>query len=64
MLIPSSSRCLQRRDVVDGEESVVLLAEADPRPLQLLLDEAVAVEVAISTSAKTASAGDWHSCAR
>ena len=31
--------------VVDGEESVVILAEADPRPLQLLLDEAVAVEI-------------------
>ena len=38
-------RRLQRRHVVDGEESVVILAEADPRPLQLLLDEAVAVEI-------------------
>ena len=36
---------LQRRHVVDGEEGVVALAEADPRPLQLLLDEAVAVEI-------------------
>ena len=36
---------LQRRDVGDGEEGVVGLAEADLRPLQLLLDEAVAVEV-------------------
>ncbi len=32
-------------DVVDREEGVVGLAEADLRPLQLLLDEAVAVEV-------------------
>ena len=38
-------RRLQRRDVIDGEESVVVLAEADPCPLQLLLDEAVAVEI-------------------
>src|SRR5207244_2481410 len=36
---------LQRRDVVDGEEGVVGLAEADLRALQLLLDEAVPVEV-------------------
>ena len=36
---------LQRRPVVDGEEGIVGLAEADLRPLQLLLDEAVAVEV-------------------
>ena len=36
---------LQGRDVVDREEGVVGLAEADLRPLQLLLDEAVAVEV-------------------
>ena len=36
---------LQRGDVVDGEEGVVGLAEADLRALQLLLDEAVPVEV-------------------
>ena len=36
---------LQRRDVVDREEGVVRLAEADLRPLQFLLDEAVAVEI-------------------
>src|SRR3954454_17683469 len=34
---------LQRGDVVDGEEGVVGLAEADLRALQLLLDEAVPV---------------------
>src|SRR5207245_9022763 len=31
--------------VIDGEEGVVLFAEADLRPVQLLLDETVAVEV-------------------
>ena len=36
---------LQRRHVGDGEEGIVGLAEADLRPLELLLDEAVAVEV-------------------
>src|SRR6266478_5314976 len=36
---------LQRGDVVDREEGVVVLAEANLRPLQLLLDEAMAVEV-------------------
>ena len=36
---------LQRGDVVDREEGVVGLAEADLRSLELLLDEAVAVEV-------------------
>src|SRR6267378_1498188 len=36
---------LQRGDLVDGEEGVVGLAEADLRALQLLLDEAVPVEV-------------------
>ena len=36
---------LQRRDVVDRQEGVVRLAEADLRPLQFLLDEAVAVEI-------------------
>src|SRR5438477_935907 len=36
---------LQGHHVVDRKEGVVGLAEADPRPLQLLLDEAVAVEV-------------------
>ena len=36
---------LQRGDVVDREEGVVGLAEADLRPLQFLLDEAVAVEI-------------------
>ena len=36
---------LQRRYVVDGEEGIVGLAEADLRPLELLLDKAVAVEV-------------------
>jgi hypothetical protein len=36
---------LQRRHVVDSEEGVVDLAEADLRSLQLLLDETVAVEV-------------------
>src|SRR6201997_239121 len=35
----------QRRHVVDGEEGIVGLAEADLRPLELLLDKAVAVEV-------------------
>ena len=38
-------RSLQCSDVGDGEEGVVGLAEADPRAVQLLLDEAVAVEV-------------------
>src|ERR1035438_1529403 len=38
-------RRLQRRHVVNGEEGVVALTEADPRPLQLLLDEAVAVKI-------------------
>jgi hypothetical protein len=32
-------------NVVDGEKGIVGLAEADLRALQLLLDEAVAVEV-------------------
>ena len=32
-------RCLQRRYVVDGAESVILLAKADLVPLQLLFDE-------------------------
>src|SRR4029077_14506311 len=36
---------LQCSDVGDGEEGVVGLAEADPRAVPLLLDEAVAVEV-------------------
>src|SRR5215469_16924847 len=36
---------LQRGDVVDGEKGIVGFAEADLRTLQLLLDEAVAVEV-------------------
>src|SRR5712672_738122 len=36
---------LQRRPVVDGEEGIVGLAEADLRPFELLLDKAVAVEV-------------------
>jgi len=36
---------LEAGDVVDREEGVIGLAEADLRPLQLLLDEAVAVEV-------------------
>src|SRR3981189_386838 len=36
---------LQRRYVVDGEEGIFGLAEADLRPLELLLDKAVAVEV-------------------
>ena len=36
---------LQCSDVGDGEEGVVGLAEPDPRAVQLLLDEAVAVEV-------------------
>ena len=36
---------LQRRDVVDSQEGIVGLAEADLRPLQLLLDETVAIEV-------------------
>src|SRR3981189_1896983 len=36
---------LPRRHVVDGEEGVVVVAEADLRPLELLLDKAVAVEV-------------------
>src|SRR5208282_684662 len=38
-------RRLQRRYVGNGKEGVVVLAEADPRPLQLLRDEAVAVEI-------------------
>src|SRR5260221_3094775 len=41
----SVSRRLECRHVVDGEEGVVVLAEADPRPLQLLLDVAVGVEI-------------------
>jgi hypothetical protein len=33
--------------VIDGEKGIIALAEADLRPLQLLLDEAVAVEVVV-----------------
>src|SRR6266566_3787157 len=40
----SISRCLQRRCIFHGEEGIVVLAEADVGPLQLLLDERVAVE--------------------
>src|SRR6266478_4691354 len=40
----SISRCLQRRCILHGEEGIVVLAEADVGPLQLLLDERVAVE--------------------
>ena len=36
---------LQRSDVVNGQEGIVVLAEADLRAVELLLDEAVAVEV-------------------
>ena len=36
---------LQRCDVVNGKEGVVVFAEADLRPGQLPLDEAVAVEI-------------------
>src|SRR6266446_6140440 len=45
---------LQRGDVVDGEEGVVGLAEADLRALQLLLDEAVPVEVVVREAAALA----------
>jgi hypothetical protein len=36
---------LQRGDVVDGEEGIVVFAEAYLRPVEFLLDEAVAVEI-------------------
>jgi hypothetical protein len=36
---------LQRRDVVDSKEGIVGLAKADLRPLQLLLDKTVTIEV-------------------
>ena len=36
---------LQGRDVIDGQEGVVVLAEADLVPVQFLLDEGVAVEI-------------------
>ena len=35
----------RRRDIVHGEERIILLAEADLASVQFLLDEAVAVEV-------------------
>src|SRR6266568_7805484 len=38
------SRRLQRRYIVHGEEGIVVLAEADVGPLQLPLDERVAIE--------------------
>src|SRR5215467_1260002 len=37
-------RRLQRRHIVHGQEGVVVFPEADVGPLQLLLDEGVAVE--------------------
>ena len=36
---------LQRDDVVDGQEGIVVFAEADLRPLEFLFDEAVAVKI-------------------
>src|SRR2546430_14891767 len=36
---------LQRSDIVDRKEGIVVLAEADLRAVELLLDEAVAIEV-------------------
>src|SRR4029077_8936699 len=36
---------LERSDVVNRQEGIVVLAEADLRTIELLLDEAVAVEV-------------------
>src|SRR6266404_9480136 len=44
-MIAGPSLSVQCSDVGDGEEGVVGLAEPDPRAAQLLLDEAVAVEV-------------------
>src|SRR5258708_19702870 len=38
-------RRLQRSRIVDREKSVVVFAEADPGPIQLLLDERVALEI-------------------
>jgi hypothetical protein len=43
---------LQRGDVVDGEKGIVGFAEADLRALQLLLDEAVAVEIIIRPNSR------------
>ena len=43
---------MQCGNVVDGEEGVVVFAEADLRALQLLLDEAVAVEVYVVWNGK------------
>src|SRR5436305_9911866 len=40
----SVSRCLQHRYILHGEEGIVVLTKADVGPLQLLLDERVAVE--------------------
>jgi hypothetical protein len=42
---------LQCGNVVDCEEGVVVFAEADLRALQLLLDEAVTVEVTVNDNA-------------
>jgi hypothetical protein len=36
---------LQRGDVVDSQEGIVVFAEADLRPLEFLFDEAVAVKI-------------------
>ena len=36
---------LQRRDIVDSQERIVILAEGDLSPFQFLLDEGVAIEV-------------------
>src|SRR5262245_41868161 len=36
---------LQRSHVINGQEGIVVLAEADLRAVELLLDEAVAIEV-------------------
>ena len=36
---------MQRGDVVDSQEGIVVFAEADLRPFEFLLDEAVAVKI-------------------
>src|SRR6516162_6857513 len=46
---------LERSDVVNRQEGIVVLAEADLRTIELLLDEAVAVEVIVWNGKKVAT---------
>ena len=38
---------MQRGDVVDSQEGIVVFAEADLRPLEFLFDEAVVVKIVV-----------------